>query len=100
MAELLDLTKLVRRTKALRAACPHHYIPKRNGVQRCEHCGDQFPCRDNCIHLDCIERAIGLGLRKFPRDYPVALVVTESKGSLDVVVIDTTDDDPLEWVTP
>jgi len=98
MADVLDLTKLVRRK---RAACPHDYKRKRSGVERCEVCGDRFPCAsNNCLHLDCIERAMELGLREFPTDYPYTIRVIDMRGPLEVVVIDTTDDDPTEWVTP
>lgn len=41
-----------------------HWRLTRRGVERCEGCGDRFPCaRAHCGHVDCRERRLELGQR-------------------------------------
>jgi hypothetical protein len=62
-------------------------------------CRDVFPCKGVCDHIDCIFRRVELGTLERPHAIG-GITVTERHGPAEIVVLDTTSDDPLEWVWP
>jgi len=54
--------ELRERKRDGRTECSHLYRPTRTKYERCENCGDHFPCKKICTHLDCGEARMELGL--------------------------------------
>jgi len=98
--KIVNLTRMARKAaRALRTSCKHTWVKKRSGVERCSDCGDQFPCRKNCWHVDCWVRRLNLG---WVEHYPIewanrSMRISDGKGGY---VYDTLDDDPAEWTLP
>lgn len=99
--KIVNLAKLARQaSRVLRTSCTHNWVRRRNGVERCAACGDQFPCRKpKCWHVDCWVRRLNLGMIEH---YPIrwampGLRIADDKGGY---VYDTFDDDPTEWTLP
>jgi hypothetical protein len=97
--KILDLTKLAkqkRREARTTKRCEHEYKLKRDGTGICQKCGDRDPCKA-CDHAECIVRRAELGIHEDPRPWGR---LTEQRGPLEVVIIDTFPDDPIDWVWP
>lgn len=115
MDKIVNLTTLARQSIRLRRrTCKHDWQRKRNGVEACTGCGDQFPCSGfACEHLDCIERGYELGKRAgFPRCFSFGLTVlaerhrcgddcpgcaVDLEGHFEYLVVPG--EDPDTWIT-
>jgi len=94
MAKYAALNRSVRER---REACMHTWSRRRSGVERCAGCGDQFPCKRRCYHVDCITRRLELKIiPTFPSDFPLSMMIMNGPR----VTLDTTPDDPIDWVIP
>jgi hypothetical protein len=103
----LDLSRIGRSAAARRRTqarrCEHTWKAKRSGVERCTSCGDFYPCNRLCDHFDCNGRRMQLGLiTEWPRDADGRPAGGYGLQVLDgpVILLDTTDDDELEWTLP
>lgn len=76
---ILDLTKIIR---SKRSQCRHTKTnTKRNGTVRCVDCGDEYPCRSSCTHIDCAEERIKLGhTTEWPANLPFTVRVIDTDG--------------------
>lgn len=93
-AEPVDLTKLARKLR--RQEHKHVHVRQVDGIEVCS-CGDRFPCTRTCAHLDCIDRACELGLKRDIPDNVLGRTSILNEGHAEVAsACSACDDDPGE----
>jgi hypothetical protein len=65
-------------TRRRRRHCRHQWRPARRGAgESCGLCGDRFPCRHLCHHLDCADVR-----RRIPGRLPFTVRVVATDGTI------------------
>jgi hypothetical protein len=98
----VDFTKKLREHRRRRtAACRHPVVSSdRKGFDVCISCGDSFPCRVACGHVDCLIRRQEMGALIVVPETMIPQGVRVIDTETGRVLFDTSDEDPLEWYVP